>query len=155
MNRIRRRAIMTMALAVVICISIPASRSVNAADSGTFKVYHFAGKDSDFDPLRVGGETGLLKEYVKHPNMTAGVGRFKKGQHMSFTYWYDEVLYGIGGSGKLTLSAPFFTESESHSFKAGDIIYLPKGTKVGFEALSTEPWDLFWVTSPDYEASTP
>jgi ethanolamine utilization protein EutQ (cupin superfamily) len=103
---------------------------------------------ADMKPFVVGNQTVIMSETVSHPNMTAGVARFKKGDHTDCTYWWDEVIYSIKGSGKVTVSAPWFTESKSYILKPGDVMYLPKSTKVNFDGVNDEPWDVFYVTSP-------
>ena len=113
------------------------------------KVYRLTEKDlADF---KTGDGAGKLAGYIKTPNMTAGFARFEKGTMTlrNWPYWYEEVVYITRGKGKITRSDAPFISSESHDVKPGDLFYIPKGSKITFEAVSDEPFELLYITHPD------
>ena len=77
----------------------------------------------------------------------AGVHRFDKGKTWvrDWVYWYHEFVYVTGGRGKVTLSAPPYTTSESTEVKAGDLFTIPPSMKVSFEALGDETFEIVWA----------
>jgi len=113
------------------------------------KVHRLTEKDlADF---KTGDGAGKLAGYIKTPSMTAGFARFEKGSMTlrNWPYWYEEVVYITRGKGKITRSDAPFISSESHEVKPGDLFYIPKGSKITFEAVSDEPFELLYITHPD------
>jgi ethanolamine utilization protein EutQ (cupin superfamily) len=113
------------------------------------KVYRLT--DKDYEEFKTGDGSGKLVEYVKQPNMTAGFARFEKGGPglRNWPYWYEEVVYITKGKGRITVSPPPHTNPEAHEMKVGDFLYIGKGSKVTFEGLSDEPFELLYVTTPN------
>jgi ethanolamine utilization protein EutQ (cupin superfamily) len=115
------------------------------------KVYRLS--ERDLTEYKTSDGAGKLAVCIKTPNITAGFTRFEKGTATAtlrnWPYWYDEVVYITRGKGKITHADPPFTSPEAHEVQAGDLLYIPKGSKVTFEALSNEPFDLLYITHPD------
>jgi mannose-6-phosphate isomerase-like protein (cupin superfamily) len=79
--------------------------------------------------------------------MAAGVHRFEVGETWvkDWVYWYHEFVYVTQGRGKITLSAPPYTKSESKEVKAGDLFTIPPSMKVTMEALGDETFEIVWA----------
>ena len=77
----------------------------------------------------------------------AGVHRFEKGETWlkEWPYWYHEFVYVTRGRGKITVSVPPYTTSESKNVKAGDLFTLAPSMKVSFEALGDDTFEIVWA----------
>ena len=76
-----------------------------------------------------------------------GIVRFTKklGPIKDWTYWYTETNYVLSGSGRITASTIPFLASHSYDVGPGDIIFIPTGTRITYEALTDEPFVLFYA----------
>lgn len=152
MNRMTRKTgwwVWAVAAGIAALLLSAAVSAIAAEQKKPGKVYHFSAKD--LKPFETGGGNGMLVAYIEQPDITAGMVRFEKGKYelKEWPYWYEEVLYVTRGKGKITISPAPQTHPEPHDVVVGDILYVPKGAKVSFEATTEEPFDLFYVTAPN------
>lgn len=141
-------AVLPVATAALLLVGRSPAQAAEAAAAKT-KVYHLA--DKDYKEFKTGDGAGKLVEYVNTPNVTAGFARFEKGglALRNWPYWYEEVVYITRGKGKITVNPAPHTNPEAHEMKVGDFLYIAKGSKVTFEGLSDEPFELLYVTTPN------
>ena len=111
----------------------------------TLKIFTIT--DADFVALDTPEGTALLAAPMAVPGMSGGIARFVKGENKleNWTYWYPEVVYVVRGRGRITAALPPFTESEAHEVGPGAFFFIPPSMRISFEALSDEPFDIFYA----------
>jgi hypothetical protein len=79
--------------------------------------------------------------------MAAGVHRFEKNETWirDWVYWYREFVYVIRGHGKISISPPPYTATETRALKAGDVFSISPSMKVSFEAVGDETFEIVWA----------
>lgn len=76
--------------------------------------------------------------------MSAGFARYeRKGERNDWTLSYDEFLIITRGSFTVR------TEAGSKTARAGEVLYLPKGTRLSYEA-AEDLTELVYVTYPNW-----
>lgn len=152
MNR-RREILWWMSGVLAGVVALVLSARFARAEEDKMKVYRLAEKDL----VEFKTDDGGLKvaRYIQTPDIRVGFARFEKGTNTvalrNWPYWYGEVVYVTRGKGKITHSAPPFTSSEPHEVQPGDLFHISKGSKVTFEALSDEPFEILYVAYPNPE----
>jgi ethanolamine utilization protein EutQ (cupin superfamily) len=143
----RLMPVLFVAGSAVLLLSIPA-RTEDAVKASS-KMYHF--DEKDYSVMKTGGHGSVdIAEYVKTPNMVAGFARWKKGEALTkWPYWYEETVHITKGQGRITVSHAPFTSVDTHEVKPGDMLFFAKGSQVTFEATTDQPFELFYVTTPD------
>ncbi|WP_293269080.1 AraC family transcriptional regulator [Neptunomonas sp.] len=71
-----------------------------------------------------------------------GLGYYKQAfDHTMLRRTHDDYLmiYCLDGEGELTL------DHETFKIKAGDIIFLPRGTAHAYKASELTPWTIYWI----------
>jgi hypothetical protein len=79
--------------------------------------------------------------------MAAGVHRFEKNETWirDWVYWYREFVYVTRGHGKISISAPPYTATETRALKAGDMFSISPSMKVSLEAVGDETFEIVWA----------
>jgi len=75
-------------------------------------------------------------------HLTVGFGRYKKGESNEWVVTYDEVNVVTKGS------FTFRTAERTVTAKAGEVLFITKGTKVTYEA--HEDMEIVYVTYPHF-----
>ena len=88
----------------------------------------------------------IIRQLEEHPLSSGlyplGAGYYKKAadHQMSRTEHDDQLLiYCLEGEGRMSL------DKQTIRVKSGDILLLPRGTAHKYQALSKDPWTIYWV----------
>ena len=110
-------------------------------------------KVDDKDLSRGTGGLGSLwvKRYIVPENRSflAGYCKYDLGDKLiDYTYWYDEVMYILDGEIKLTISYVPYLEKEQVVLSRGNMIYIPKSTRITHECHSQNPCKIVYFAVP-------
>lgn len=101
------------------------------------------------------GVSGLgslwVKRYIipRNESFLAGYCKYDPGDKLvDYTYWYDEVMYILDGELRLTISYVPFLEKEEVVLTPGDMIYIPKSTRITHESHSNKPCKIIYFAVP-------
>ncbi len=135
------------ALAIACALSLGDTARADSHE-GPLKI--FSAMEKDFTTLETPDGNANVAGIMAVPGMGGGIARFEKGKTKlaNWTYWYPEVVYVISGRGRVSAAAPPFTSPQNYDVSAGDFFFIAPSTRIGFEALSDDPF-LFFYAVPE------
>jgi ethanolamine utilization protein EutQ (cupin superfamily) len=110
-------------------------------------------KVDDKDLSRGTGGLGSLwvKRYIvpENESFLAGYCKYDPGDRLiDYTYWYDEVMYILNGELRLSISYVPYLEKEEKVLKGGEMIYIPKSTRISHECHNAKPCRIVYFAVP-------